>query len=153
MNAATEAYQAGDIEKLIGIMTEAQLFSFKYAIVRQAVYYAERILPPEEEDDGERGCISVARSWLEQPTPEVARDSLIFATMEGVDGGLRYFDYDPLFIEPVEAAGVALSPTDIVRAAKHARRAARDEHHVEALRWQLDSAWAILQGDDIPPLP
>jgi hypothetical protein len=134
-------------------MTDEQIFAFKYAMVRQAVYYAEELLPPEEEDDGERGCISVARSWLEQPTPEVARDAVIFATMEGVDGGLRYFDYDPLFIEPVEAAGVALSHTDIVRAARHARNAAGDQHSAEALRWQLDSARAILHGEDVPPLP
>ena len=126
---------------------------FKHAVVRQAVYYAEKALPPEEEDDGERACIHVARRWLEQPTPAVARDAVIFATMESADGGLRYFDYDPLFIEPVEAAGVDLSPTDIVRAAKHARNAADSEHNAEALRWQLDSAWAIVHGDDIPPLP
>jgi hypothetical protein len=152
VNAAAGAYRAGDLEKLIGLMTEAQQFSFKYAMVRQAVHFTEMLLPSEENDDGERGAIGMAQCWLDDPTPKNEHDALMFIVSEYVDGGLRYSDYGRVFIEPAEAVSCEQSTPGMVRAALHARNSATLDQAEVALRWQLDVALAILQESPLPSL-
>lgn len=153
MDAATAAYRTGDLEKLIDLMTEAQRFRFKYAVVGQAVRYAEMLLPPEENDDGERGAIGIAQRWLDNPTPEYEHDALLFIVSEYIDGGLRYSDYGRVFVEPAEAVSCELGTPWMLRAARHARNAATPDQAEAALRWQLDVALSILRENALPSLP
>jgi hypothetical protein len=152
MDPATEAYRAGDLENLIDLMTEAQQFDFKYAMVRQAVHFTEMQLPPKEEDDGERSAIGMAQRWLDDPTPQNAHDALMFIVAEYMDGGLRYSDYGRVFAEPAEAVTCEPGTSSMTRAAGHARNTAIPGQDEAALGWQLDVALAILQDRPIPPL-
>jgi hypothetical protein len=153
MDPASAACQAGDLEKLIDLMTEPQQFDFKYAVVRQAVHFTEMQLPPKEDDDGERSAMGMAQRWLNDPTPQNAHDALMFVVAEYMDGGLRYSDYGRVFAEPAEAVICDKGTSELVRAAGHARNTATPGQDEAALRWQLDVALAILQENPPPPLP
>jgi hypothetical protein len=146
-DAARSAYEAGDLDALIAMMTEAQQLAFKMAVVRQAIAYLEAILPPKEADDGERSALYPARRWLDDPTEANATEVAIFITMEYADGGLRYSDYGRIYIEAAEAAA-----TTAPRAARHALETAPDAEKAAARAWQVAAAWAILQEAAPPSL-
>ena len=148
MSGIQTAYNSGDLEGLIAGMTPAQDLLLKMAVVRQSLYYIEQILPSEEDDEGERGCLTAARIWLADPTPENAQNATWSAAADAIDGGVRYHDYAAIFTEPAMVAGA-----DDARQAIHFAAAtipAGGEQ--EARQWQLDAALAILQGREVPPL-
>ncbi len=141
------AYNSGDLEALIAGMTHEQDLLLKMAVVRQSLYYVEQILPSEEDDDGERGCLSVARHWLAEPTRENAQNAAWFVGADAMDGGLRYHDYAPIFVEPATVAGA----DDAKQAIHFADRTIPAGGEQDARQWQLDAALAILQGREVPP--
>jgi len=142
------AYDSGDLEGLIAGMTPEQDLLLKMAVVRQSLYYVEQILPSEEDDDGERGCLNIARRWLADPTPENAQDAVWYVGADARDGGLRYHDYAPIFVEPATVAGA----DDAKQAIHFAATTIPAGGEQEARQWQLDAALAILQGREVPPL-
>lgn len=137
-----------ELEALIARMNDEQDLLFRMAVVRQAIHYVERILPPESEDEGERGCLNVARAWLSEPTPEKSKSMLWWVVAESIDGGLRYHDYAPIFTEPAWIA----SAEDAGRAIKYAEKVIPENEIDEAKRWQIEAARAISEGRDIPAL-
>jgi hypothetical protein len=133
---------------LSSLMTPDRQFRLKHACVRQALHCMEVRLPPPSEDDGERGCLLMARLWLDEPTPENTLRAGYFVTAELMDGGARYHDYSKDFLEPASAAGSDLPE----HAAKCALSAALPYQRESARQWQLAVALAILQDKDLPPL-
>jgi hypothetical protein len=145
---ASAAYQAGDLEALIGLMSGEQGFRFKQAVVRQAVHYIEGRLPPEDEDEGESSGVTFARRWLENPTDENAHAAGAYAYFDAMDGGVRNHDYPDIYNEPAWAAAY----DDLASVASATLRTAPAGQEVAARQWQVEAAWAILQGNEPPAL-
>lgn len=140
-------YDAGDLDALVEGMTAEQDLLMKMAAVRQAIWYVEQILPTEEEDEGERGCLAVARGWLDEPTPENAERVGLYVAADAIDGGVRYHDYPAIFNDPALVASA-----DNAKLAIHFTAFTVSKgREQEAKQWQLDVALAILQGREIPP--
>ena len=139
---------SGDVEAHVQTMTSAQRLRFKQEVVKQAIYFVSKLLPPEADDDGHRGGIRAAGRWLREPTEEVARDVNCFAVAECWDGGVRYHDYPAYFLDPAWVAG----ERDVCKAARLAVNTAPPAEREAALRWQIASAQAILRGKEPPPL-
>jgi hypothetical protein len=135
--------ESDELEPLVAAMTPDQQLRFKQAVVRQAIHFVSRRLPPEEEDDGHRACINVAMAWLLEPTEARASDAATFAISECWDGGARYDDYPRVFLEPVYAVGL-----DGCASARRAVYAALPEEQDAARRWQVAAADAILRGEE-----
>jgi hypothetical protein len=141
------AEPANALVDLINRMSADRQLSFKQALVRQALHYAAQQLPPLDQDDGERRCLSFAQDWLDEPTPEKAEEAGAGASFDCVDGGVRHFDYSDYFLEPAWAAA-----GDAANAARCALIAAGSDAAAAQL-WQIATAKAILTGADLPPLP
>ncbi len=133
------------LEALFSRMTPQQQLCFKQAVVQQTIYYVSQRLPSEVNDEGERSFISVAQRWLDQPTRENAKYADISATLDMMDGGVRYFDYSDYYLAPAWAAGAR----DGLEATNSALRAAGDDADI-ARQWQVAAAEAILQGQSLP---
>lgn len=138
----------GDVEELVKWMTSAQRLRFKQGVVAQTIHFVSKLLPPEADDDGHRKGIQAAIRWLREPSDEVARDATFLTVAECWDGGVRYYDYPAHFLEPAWAAG----ETDVCKAARFAVNTAPPAEREAALRWQIESAQAILRGAEPPPL-
>ena len=158
------------LQQLLDRLDEQQRLEFKQAVVRQAIFYVEILLPPADEDEGHRNGIISARRWLQEPTAEKAHQAAAGAAGECIDGGVRYFDYPEYFLLPAFVAGAA----EVEQAAQFARRAGvkaelyqghfkqivPDEAEEQvvamaqsaALEWQIAVAQAILCAADLPPL-
>src|SRR5262245_2141727 len=94
-----------EMEPLMSRLTAEQQLRLRQALVRQAIHYVGKALPPEAPEDGPSlGCRWAAR-WLDCPTEEVARDVCILAAGECCDGGVRYFDCREYFLAPVWVVG------------------------------------------------
>jgi hypothetical protein len=72
----------------------------------------------------------------------------MYGVSECWDGGVRYHDYPLLFLDPAWAAG----ESDWCRAAGYGIHSAPAEEREAARQWQIESARAILRGDEPPPL-
>lgn len=142
---AQNAYQAGDLDGLVKLMSEKQQLSFKQAVVRQTIYYVSKQLPPEEKDNGERYFISLANQWLKQPTEENAENASMGVACDYIDGGMRYSDYPSYFLAPAEAAA-----SSAYGATQCALTASGNDSRA-AYQWQITAAWAILNNKE-PPL-
>jgi hypothetical protein len=145
---ARAAYLAGDLKALIGLMAGEQGFRFKQAMVRQAVHYIEGRLPPEDEDEGESSGVAFARRWLENPTDENAHAAGAYAYFDAMDGGVRNHDFQDIYNEPAWATAY----DDLGSVASATLRTAPAGQEVAARRWQVEAAWAILQGEEVPAL-
>ena len=137
-----------ELYRLSSLMTPDQQFRLKHACVRQALHHMEARLPPPSEDQGERGCLQIARLWLDEPTPENTLRAVYYVGADSMDGGARYDDYSKDFLEPASAAGSDLPE----HAAKCALSAALPHQRAVARRWQLEVARAIIDGKDLPAL-
>ncbi|NJK43552.1 MAG: hypothetical protein HC933_04140 [Pleurocapsa sp. SU_196_0] len=138
--------ESDELERLLQTMTLEQQLRFKQAVVRQAIHFVAKRLPPTNEDDGHRSCLRVATDWLNEPTEQKARDAATYAVSECWDGGARYDDYPRVFLEPVYA--VAFDGWDSAQRAMYCVPQAEQE---AARQWQIASAHAI--GRDQEPLP
>jgi hypothetical protein len=143
----SESAGVNELEALLQAMTPSQKLSFKQALVRQAIYFVSKRLPPEEQDEGHRDGILAATNWLNEPTEEKAQDATLFAASSCWDGGVRYHDFPAEFLDPAWTAG----ETDVCQAASFAANSAPPSEREEARRWQIASAQAISRGED-PPL-
>jgi uncharacterized protein YjbI with pentapeptide repeats len=139
---------SGDVEAHLHRMNSAQSLRFKQAVVKQAIHFVSKLLPPEAEDDGHRRGIRAAIRWLRDPSDEVAKDATFSAVAECWDGGVRYHDYQAHFLDPAWVAG----EMDVCKAARLAANTAPPAEREAALRWQIESAEAILRGAEPPPL-
>lgn len=139
---------SGKLAELIQAMTPPQQLCFKQAVVRQAIYFVSRDLPPEAEDEGHRDGIQAALNWLNEPTDEQAQAATVFAASSCWDGGVRYHDYPASFLNPAWTAG----QTDVVKAALQAINSAPLPERDAAYQWQVATAQAILQGQEVLPL-
>jgi uncharacterized protein YjbI with pentapeptide repeats len=137
-----------DVEAYVLSMTSAQRLRFKQAVVTQAIHFISKLLPPEAEDDGHRSGIRAAIRWLREPSDEVAKDATFLVVAECWDGGVRYYDYPAYFLDPAWIAG----ETDVCKAARKALETAPPAEREAGLRWQIESAHAILRGAEPPPL-
>ena len=137
-----------ELEGLVDQMTPEQALHFKKAVVRQAIHYVTRQLPPEEEDDGHRTGIRTAIDWLNDPTEERAHAATMYGVSECWDGGVRYHDYPLSFLDPLWAAG----EKDPYRAASYIIISAPEDERKALRNWQQESARAILREDEPPPL-
>jgi hypothetical protein len=136
------------LERLFNLMDETQKLSFKKAAVQQTIYYITKKLPSPEADEGERLFIEVAKNWLWNPTEEVANRANAGAAADCIDGGVRYFDYPEIFLEPAWAAGAKTG----LGAAQSALTAAGTNFAEVALQWQITATWAILYDEKLPVL-
>jgi hypothetical protein len=131
----------------VGRLSAEQQLRLRQALVRQAVRYVSKALPPEALDEGHcLGCQWAAR-WLDCPTEEVAQDVCIWAGGECRDGGVRYFDYPAYFLGPVWVLGA----TDLDAAARLAAETAPESERGAAIDWQVAAVRAIARGQE-PPL-
>jgi hypothetical protein len=137
------ATEANELERLLKAMNSDQKLRFKQAVVRQAIYFVSKRLPPENEDDGHRHCIRVASDWLNEPTEQNARDAATYAISECWDGGARYDDYPRVFLGPVYA--VAFDGYDSAQRAMYTVPPTEQE---TARQWQIASAQAILRDQE-----
>jgi hypothetical protein len=134
-------------EPLVNRLTAEQQLHFRQALVRQAIRYVTKVLPPEALDEGHRlGCQWAAR-WLDCPTEEFAREVCTCAAGECWDGGVRHFDYPEYFLAPVWVIGV----TDIDTAARLAAETAPESERGAAISWQVAAVRAITRGQEPPP--
>jgi hypothetical protein len=134
-------------EPLVSRLTAEQQLHLRQALVRQAVRYVTKALPPEALDEGHRlGCRWAAR-WLDCPTGEVARDVCTCAAGECWDGGVRHFDYPEYFLAPVWVVGA----TDLDAAARLAAETAPEPERGAAVGWQIAAVRAIARGQEPPP--
>jgi hypothetical protein len=112
------------LRDLLGRLSLHQLACFKQVVVRQALWHVTKLLPPEDVDDGQRGAIAAATRWLAQPTEENAKAAAMYAVFECVDGGVRYFDYPDLFLQPAWVVGAESAEEAARLAVRSALRAA-----------------------------
>lgn len=158
---ARGAYRAGNLDALIKYLSAEQQQAFKQAVVRQCVHLLELRLPVDgEHDRGEYAGVHFARQWLADPDSADVQAAMAYATAEHIDGGVRYFDYHEIFLQPIFIIGA----TDLLYAAREAVRTAsvtafwqpRGEDVYQsaeaAHHWQIEAAWAILRSQDVPPL-
>lgn len=136
-----------ELETLVQVMTPVQKLRFKQAVVRQAIHFVSKHLPPAGEDDGHRSGIIAATNWLNEPTEEQAKNVAAYATSECWDGGVRYHDYPASFLDP---AWTAAQP-DVCAAAQLATHSAPPMEQEAAYQWQIASAQAILRGQELSP--
>jgi hypothetical protein len=136
-----------EAEPLVRRLNAKQKLQLRKALVRQAVRFVTKALPPVAQDEGHfLGCLLAAR-WLDCPTEEVERDAYIWAGGECWDGGVRYLDYPEYFLCPVWVIGA----TDLDRAAQLAAETAPESERGAAVAWQIVAVRAIAQGQE-PPL-
>lgn len=149
MSEYEQLHTSGDLDGLIDTMSPEQALLLKQAVVRLSIYYVEQLLPPEELDEGERGCLMAARIWLDSPTPENAEKATMMSIADVYDGGVRYHYYSAIFTDPALTAGA-----DNVKQAIHfASFTIPKGLEQSARQWQLDAALAILQDHKPPPMP
>jgi hypothetical protein len=165
LEAATEdavaAYQGGNLEALVGLMTAAQALRFQQAVVEQAIRSAEPVLPPESGDRGERACLAAARAWVADPsvaTADAARAACFavqraFAPFcaahnaaDAAAGILVKVTADRAY-RATYAATLAVSAAGWA-AAQGEWTAARQQASQAARAWQVGVAWAVLQDED-----
>jgi hypothetical protein len=143
---ATGLPKLSQAEPLVSRLTAEQQLRLRQALVRQAIRYVSKTLPPEPLDEGHRlGCRWAAR-WLDCPTEEVARDVCTWAAGECWDGGVRYFDYPERFLVPVWVIGA----TDLDAAARLAAETAPESEHGAAVGWQIAAVRAIARDQEPP---
>ena len=88
-DAVSGSPRLSEVEPLVGLLSAEQRLRLRQALVRQAIRYVSKALPPEALDAGHRlGCQWAAR-WLNCPTEEVAQDVCSWAGGECWDGGVR----------------------------------------------------------------
>ena len=142
------ALDSDSIEALAARMSAAQQLALKQAVVRQAIHYTTRALPPASSDEGHRRGILAASRWLDCPTQEMANDAGLFAMGERWDGGVRYYDYPEYFLAPAWTAAASGAGA----AARLALEAVPDAEREAARKWQVAVARAVLRAEDLPPL-
>src|SRR5688500_8594422 len=89
---ARGAYLAGNLGALWDRMNEDQRRVFQRGLVRQALWYAERLLPPDTEHQVQRACLDAVQRWLEDGSAASAEGML--AAREQLYLGDPYNDYD-----------------------------------------------------------
>jgi hypothetical protein len=156
---ARGAYIVRDLRGLLWRMDDRQILRFREAFVRQAVGYAERQIDFSEHPN-ERDSLALIHAWLDQPTglethffaPDSLEDHLSRyaarfrfhqATSQHAYYALRVIH--ALTIRTVGLAAwqpVFIAPPNATRT-----------HQQIAHRWQIEAAWAILQGKQPPPIP
>ena len=149
MNSQNEqnAYPTDDLEALVKLMNEKQQIAFKQAVVRQTIYYVSKHLPSEANDEGEHSFIAIANQWIENPTEKNADNAMMSVVADSIDGGARYFDYPVYFHNPAIAAG-----SNTHYAAQTALESAENDSK-SAYQWQMTTALAILNNEELPLLP
>ncbi len=146
---ASEHHDQFSLEELFNRMDEEQKLTFKKSVVQQTIYYITKQLPPPEQDEGERSFINLAKKWLQSPTEEIRNLMNAAITADYIDGGMRYFDYPAIFLQPAWAAGAKTG----LEASEYALGAAEAiQQTALASEWQMAVAWAILKGDHLPVL-
>jgi hypothetical protein len=160
---ARGAYLAGNLDALIGHLNAAQRVAFRQAVVRQSVHLLEPHVPEVPTEHGQVAGIQFAHEWLANPDGADVQRAMAYAAGEHIDGGVRYFDYDDIFLQPIWIIGA----TDLALAAREGVRVAMVtaswqprgedapnpvEQAEAARRWQVEAAWAILRGQDVPAL-
>jgi hypothetical protein len=136
-----------EVEPLVNRLTAEQQLRLRQALVRQAIRYVARALPPKELDKGHRlGCL-LAAGWLDRPTAKEAREVCTCAAGECWDGGVRYWDYPEYFLSPVWVIGA----TDLDAAARLAAETAPEPERAAAVAWQIAAVRALARGQEPPP--
>jgi WD40 repeat protein len=144
---------------------------FQREVVRQAVHYAEQVLPSDEDDEGERTCLASARAWSDDASAENLRqvqsaaDLISANAMEGIRtaDAVRHAVLAALANTPIEAAREAVRAVEDAAARKAVRghddymgravaaRAGRET----AEAWQHEMAMVLAHvdayDDPIPP--
>lgn len=144
---ANELLILSQAEPLVNRLSVQQQLCLRQALVRQAICFVTKALPPEALDEGHSlGCRWAAR-WLDCSTEEVARDVCVAAAGECVDGGVRHDDYSEYFLTPVFVLGAS----DLDAAARLAVESAPAAERGLAFTWQIAAAQAIARGQALPP--
>lgn len=166
MTDARGAYLAGNLDAIIERMSEAQQRQFRRALVEQSARLLEPVMPAENQDVGEHTGLRFARLWLADPD-SVELDRWVFSAQADIyDGGVRNFNYGEEVFAPIFAAAaknLSLAAVYAISAARYgaqimlSRGAGNGQisevsEQAAARRWQVEAAWAILQGKE-PPAP
>jgi hypothetical protein len=151
----------GNWAALIRLMNDEQRMRFRQHIVRQSITLVEA-LPPDS-TPRTIAMLDAVRRWLDDSSADNA--SAVAAFAASIRGGL---DRSPRAMQPSNEAMEAtwnaivtvLNP-NLVRAAQTAliaveyrslHRDAKPELWRLAEQWRKDTAWAILQGHEPPPI-
>src|SRR5262249_19240739 len=142
----TGLVKLSEAEPLLTRLTTKQQLQLRQALVRQAIRYVTRSLPPKALDDGHSLGCGLAAHWLDRPTDKEAREVCICAAGECWDGGVRHWDYPEYFLTPVWVIGA----TDLDAAARLAAEAAPESERGAAVDWQIAAVRAIARGQQPP---
>ncbi len=177
---ARGAHLAGNFEALVEVMNEGQRRRLRQAMLRQALWHAEKVLSPSAVH-GLRSSVEVVRRWLIVPGPD--DDPPLFnpfaepwLSMHLPPELVQSFASDhlppeaPLLViyeatwcmiasRVSRAAEAAIRIAGEAAALKHRRseewyaaKSAKRRAKSAARQWQVDAAWAILAGRTLPSL-
>jgi hypothetical protein len=169
--SARGAYLAGNLNGLLDLLNPDQAARFRRAVVRQALLVARPVLEVSGQGP-EREALAMVARWLDRPTQggELAIRALAAdfnATIRRVLPlwGIRMERLIAYFLARSASADSGLAANGARRVvqlvAEHRRQqapaqAAQAGHPTPraaveaAMRWQVEAAWAILQGREPP---
>lgn len=159
---ARGAYLAGNLRALIGAMSREQQQRFRQGLVRLALATGGEVLRVEgrgiEED-----ALQAVSGWLVNPDPQ--SDSEVRSVAEEFytlfdRGGVRHqgmLAYYVTLTASQDAEISAIAALQVVGMAKQLwgipGNRSVEQVRGSAQQWELDAAWAILQGKPPPPIP
>lgn len=158
-----KAYRAGDLPALIGQMTPEQRNRFKETLIGTALQFARRVMLSSH-DRGEGHCFNLAERYLHEP---LAQNSTALKKCRRANQHYRSLlspkeRSDQLSIHPAVHCLEALIAPGFDRTAESTHYAVIGA--CDKLRggldwlndnpfewWQVETVWAILHGESIPP--
>jgi hypothetical protein len=158
------AYLAGNLDALLDAMTEPQQRRYHQAVIEQALAPAQGVLLSEGEGI-EREVPGLVARWLGDPEGAGAQDDLAYASGLLLDQTmnpalpmryqrvLAYFMAHAVFLTPA-MSGIAARHIigNVKRLWGVPAGQTTTQTDEAASRWQIEAAWAILQGRSLPPL-
>jgi hypothetical protein len=158
------AYLAGNPDALLDAMNDPQQRLYQRAVIGQALAPARGVLLAEGEGV-EREVPGLVARWLDDPEGAATQDDLAYASGLLLDQTmnpalpvrcqrvLAYFLAHAVFLTPAMAGVAALHIIDNVKRLWGVPAGQTVAQTGEAARrWQVEAAWAILQGREPPPL-
>jgi hypothetical protein len=154
--SARGAYLTGNLRALVRLMREPQVASFKHAIIQNlwdSINPVERILHLDVRIDELIEAASLVEQWLEHPTDTQINQIRQAMGTDAID------NYDS-WLGDLLLATASTSIFDTCKLTITAALLDQDEFSGSNIalqsilkQWQLDTAWAILREQRVPPYP
>jgi hypothetical protein len=151
--SARGAYIAANLYALVDLMSADQQQRFRQTLVREVMCCAHpSAFPTGNIIDRFKESVE---NWLRNPTSQSAEEPLSILRDSGISEDIDdiYADY-PEFLLPAFIAQCISHPDAGAAASKVARRleGRMSSPQPRTVRWQVEAAWAILQGKEPPSI-